>query len=158
MKRQTIYLIGAGFILVAVMLAGMLLLTSDRNVVPEGHSFRDITVSIPEMPVIKQKGGIATIEYRIVTSRFEDDDITLVKVEILDEKTGDVMMTLEKEGLQAVYSPATGEDTFPEIAISFSREPTRIPESLLHRLTFTSQGRAVLPFSVTGGSADIPRD
>ena len=158
MKRQTIYLIGAGFILVAVMLAGMLLLTSDRNEVPYGHSFRDITISVPEMPVFKQTGGIATIEYRIVTSRFEDDDITLVKVDILDEKTGNVMMTLEKEGLQAVYHPATGEDTYPEIAITLTSEPTLIPKSVLHRLTFTSQGRAVLPFSVTGGTADIPRD
>lgn len=154
MKKQTTYLIGAACILIAVCIAGVLVLTSDRSEPPAKHSFRDIEISVPNPPALKDSDGIMTVSYLIVTSRFEADDIRLDKVEILDGMSGDVIMTLEKEGLASVYRPSSGDEG-PEIGVTLTRQPSQIPERLVHRLTFTSQGRAVLPFSVTGGEVEI---
>ncbi|HOW03930.1 hypothetical protein [Methanospirillum hungatei] len=155
MNKKVVYLTGLGFIIIAMIIAGILLATSTRHdPVPDEHDIRTISVSVSTPLTMAENGDVLTLSYGLETSRFVEDELTLTQVEVLDKDTGEVIHVLEKEDLQRSFS--VGDDTDnPIITLKYQISSELLPAMITHRLFFISDGRAILPFSVTGGEVQV---
>lgn len=164
MQKRFIYYIGFGFIIIALLLTGFVILTSHHDTALNQSASPTVTISVPSAPVLKPGGGLQEISYDIETSRFGDEGLNLIRVEIIEKETGKILQTLDGEKLRRVYQPPSGfqssdnhpqnspgDTPFPRIFVAFTPESGSQPGILIHRLTFTSQERAAMPFTVTGG-------
>jgi len=155
MNKKVVYLTGLGFIIVAIIVAGILLVTSTRHSpVPEEHDIRNISLSVSSPISFSENGGLVTLSYVLETSRFGEDELTLTRVEVLNKETGEVIHVLEKDNLQKALSQSNDIDN-PIITRDFQISSDIIPAMITHRLYFISDGRAILPFSVLGGEIQI---
>jgi len=155
MNKKVVYLTGLGFIIVAIIVAGILLVTSTRHSpVPEEHDIRNISLSVSSPISFSENGGLVTLSYVLETSRFGEDELTLTRVEVLNKETGEVIHVLEKDNLQKALSQGDDRDN-PTITLDFQISSDIIPAMITHRLYFISDGRAILPFSVLGGEIQI---
>lgn len=61
MNKKVVYLTGLGFIIVAIIVAGILLVTSTRHSpVPEEHDIRNISLSVSSPISFSENGGLVT--------------------------------------------------------------------------------------------------
>jgi hypothetical protein len=155
MNKKVVYLTGLGFIIVAIIVAGILLVTSTRHSpLPEEHDIRNVSLSVSSPISISENGDLVTLSYVLETSRFGEDELTLTRVEVLNKETGEVIHVLEKDNLQKALSQGDDRDN-PTITLDFQISSDIIPAMITHRLYFISDGRAILPFSVLGGEIQI---
>ncbi len=155
MNKKVVYLTGLGFIIVAIIVAGILLTTSTRHSpLPEEHDIRNISLSVSSLISISENGDLVTLSYVLETSRFGEDELTLTRVEVLNKETGGVIHVLEKDNLHKALSQGDDRDN-PTITLDFQISSDIIPAMITHRLYFISDGRAILPFSVLGGEIQI---
>ncbi len=155
MNKNLVFLTGLGFIIIAMITAGILLATSTRHSpVPDEHDIRNISVSVSTPISISENSDLVTLSYVLETSRYGDDELTLTRVEILDKETGEVIYVLEKDNLLKAISQGNERDN-PAITIEFQISSELLPAIITHRLYFISGGRAILPFSVLGGEMQV---
>ena len=155
MNKKVVYLTGLGFIIIAMIIAGILLATSTRHdPVPDEHDIRNISVSVSTPLSISESGDMVALSYVLETSRFGEDELTLTRVEVLDKGSGEVIHVLEKDNLQKSFS--LGDDrNNPTVTLEFQISADILPAMITHRLYFISDGRSILPFSVTGGEVQV---
>jgi len=159
MKKQYVYYIGFGIVIIAVILAGLMIATTPRTT-PALDKKPVVTISVFQSPQMKKTSEGTVISYAVNTSRFADDGLDLVKAEVLDKKTDVVLLKLEGTGLAEQYipvDPSGGEGTseFPVIKFNLTVPSDAIPSGLTGRLTFVSKTKAALPFIVTGGDVHL---
>lgn len=151
MHKNWIYLTGFAFIVIALIVSGILLTTSDRHdAKDEIPDVRNISISVLKKPVSLVTGEMMDISYSLETSEFEGNDLSLTRVEVLNEDTGKIIRAFEDDALRQIYTRADGGKN-PTITIALEVQKADIPARIIHRLSFISDGRAILPFSVTGG-------
>lgn len=155
MEKRLVYAIGFGFVFVCIILAGILLVTSHRydSPVPESE-IRGINISVVKPPVSSADG--TGITYEIEMTPFAERELALMKVELVNRDTGDLIKTLEKEELTRSLHEGSDNRTGPRILMDVPFSPGTAQGWYTHRLTFVSEGRAILPFTVTGGEIRIP--
>ena len=155
MKKTHVYLVGFGFIVVIMIIAGVLLATSNRYETEVGTSdISNISVSVIGTPKITMNKDSMEISYILELSGFKKDELTLTKVEVLNKKSGGTIKTFEQESLRKIYAQGENEKVPKlQMTLSFLKEDT--PPIIIHRLRFVSAGKAILPFSVTGGEIRI---
>lgn len=155
MNKKVVYLTGLGFIIIAMITAGILLATSTRNSpVSEEHDIRNISVSVSTPLDISENRDFVTLSYVLETSRYGDDELSLTRVEVLNKKTGEVIHVLEKDNLQKAISSGDNRVN-PTIRIEYQISSDILPAVITHRLYFISDGRAILPFTVIGGEVQV---
>lgn len=154
MNKKSVSIVGFSFIILAIIIAFILISTSHRYDTPNDVSdVRNISISVSDSPYINFNGTLVTISYHLFTSPFEKNELKLVKVDIIEKKSGNVVRSFKGENLT---TEAMGlNNTKSSINISFTCNATEIPIEITHRLSFISSGRAILPFDITGGELII---
>lgn len=141
--------------MVIMIITGALLATSNRYETEVGTSdISNISVSVLDIPKTTMNRDSMEISYILELSGFKKDEVTLTKVEVLNKNSGKNIKTFEQESLRKIYSQDENEKV-PKLhmTLSFLKEET--PAIIIHRLHFVSAGKAILPFSVTGGEIQI---
>nr|WP_319540481.1 hypothetical protein [uncultured Methanospirillum sp.] len=159
MKKQYVYYIGFGIVVIAVIFAGLMVATTPRTT-PALDKKPVVTISVHESPQMKKTNEGTLISYAVNTSRFADDGLDLVKAEVLDKKTDLVLLKLEGTSLTEQYTPVdpaagTGVADYPVIRFDVTVPSDKIPSDVFSRLTFASKTKAALPFMVTGGDIHL---
>jgi len=157
MKKQWVYYIGFGFILISILVTGLIVATTP-HLTPALDKKPVITISVSESPQLKKTAEGTTITYAVETSRFSDDEFNLVKAEVLDKTSGEVLLKLEGTELAKWYVPVSQTSDkagVPAVRFEVTVPPEQIPSELFSRLTFVSKAKAALPFTVTGGDVHL---
>lgn len=146
MEKKWIKFIGFLFIIIAVLIALLLLTTSDRHPpVTDNSDIRNISITILEHSEIERNNDTMLISYSLLTSPYKDKELRLTKIEVMDLSDGTIISTFEKENLEKI---SKSDEQF---LLSYPIQNFDNSLSITHRLFFISNGRAILPFSVIGG-------
>ncbi|MDD1729900.1 MAG: hypothetical protein LUQ50_12620 [Methanospirillum sp.] len=163
MEQKWVYILGFGCIVLAVV-GTLFIMMSTSQTTPVLDEKPNVTISVPNPAVVGQDSGGTFIAYTMETSRFGDDNLNLVKVEVLDKSSGAVLLKLDGTALTRVYEPglptqSTGTNVpspLPRIRIQAPVPSGQVPGEITNRLTFVSKEKASLPFSITGGDLVLP--
>lgn len=155
MNKNHLYLVGLCCILGAMVIAGVLISSSHKyETTVSSADIRNISVSLAQIPDITSIDDVIHVSYTLYLSGFQDTELSVVSVEIVDNQSGDLVTRLEKDTLNQAYRPA--RDQIPSsLMINFSADNTRIPKEVIHHIHVVGTGRAILPFSVSGGVVEI---
>ena len=169
MKKQWVYYIGFGFIIIALLITGSVILTMSQAPAPSRADSNEVEITISSAPVVIVADGVPAISYDIQTSRFRDAGLNLIRVEVLDKETEKNLQTFDGESLRQIYYPESnpspsdqnpqtgpGISSLPRISVVLIPDSMTPPRILTHRLTFTSTERATLPFTISGGEIPVP--
>ena len=167
MENKGIFFIGIG--LIALSIAVMIITLPALSIIPSSQealvSSLNMTVPFPPIPV--PSNGTVNLAYELETSRFVEKGWTLVKAEVLDKRTGEVLQSLEGDALKQKYHPAsnltpqelkglTRNISLPRISFWLRLDASKkIPQVLLHRLTFTASSGNISPIVLTGGETRV---
>ncbi|PWR73746.1 hypothetical protein [Methanospirillum lacunae] len=156
MKKKNVYYIGFGIVIIAIVIAGLMVATTPR-ITPVLEKKPIVTISVFESPQMQKTEAGTVISYAINTSRFADDDLDLIKIEVLDTNTEKTLLKLEGTSLDEKYSSAdqAGKSGYPVVKLNVTVSSDKIPSDITNRLTFVSKNKAALPFSVTGGDIHL---
>ena len=163
MEQKWVYILGLGCVVLAVIVT-MFVMMSTSQTTPVLDEKPNVTISVPKPAVVGQDSGGTFIAYTLEASRFGDDNLNLVKVEVLDKSSGAVLLKLDGTALTRVYEPGlpiqnTGTNvppSLPRIRIQVPVPSGQVPGEITNRLTFVSKEKASLPFSITGGDLALP--
>ncbi len=159
MKKEWVYYIGFGIVIIAVIFTALMVVTTSRTT-PAMYEKPDVTISVIQAPQMKKTGEETVISYSINTSRFADDGLDLIKAEVQDKNTEAILLKLEGTSLVDHYTPAdsagsVGKSEYPVVRFDVTVPSDQIPTDILNRLTFISKTKAALPFTVTGGDIHL---
>lgn len=167
MEKRWVYYIGFGFIVIALLLAGSVILTANLNK-PSAPFSPEVTISVPSPPVLNMEKNGISISYDLETSSFKDEGLNLIRVEVVDRETGKTLHILDGESLMRSTRSGSGtlssdqesqvtpeNSPLPRISVVLISDPRAAPQILTHRLTFVSQERAALPFIIIGGETSV---
>ncbi|NLV26021.1 MAG: hypothetical protein GXY48_02470 [Methanomicrobiales archaeon] len=155
-KRQVIW-IGYSIIIFAMIIAAILIISSDRHADPPGtEDVRNISIVVSDNPVINKAGDTIHLSYFLKTPPYEDNDLKLMKIELIEKESGRVIYTFggEKVDLLNQISDEVNHSVLHEL--SYAIPADTMPSLYTHRLSFISDGRAILPFSISEGDISIP--
>lgn len=157
MHKHSLYLAGICVIIGTMVIAGVLISSSHKYDTNDSVSdIRNISVTLAGTPEITRTDDVIHVDYTLYLIGFQDAELSLLSVEIVDNFSGDLVRRLEKEALKQAYTPGR-EDIPSSIRIEFSGDNTQIPNEVIHRIHIVGTGRAMLPFSVSGGVVEISR-
>ena len=156
-------------ILLVVIVAGILFMagspTALRQVSP------DVTMTVPFPPVPFNSDNVTNLGYELEISPVDEPGLRIIRAEVLDPSTGVILLTLEGDTLRQFYHPAsippptpnerqagTQNLTAPRLSLWVRVAPDKVPETLVHRLTFDGNATSGTPLIVTGGKTRILSD
>ena len=156
-------------ILLVVIVAGILFFVSPP---PAPRQMPQIvTMTVPFSPVPFNSDTVTNLGYELEISPVAEPGLRIIRAEVLDPSTGVILLTLEGDTLRQFYHPAsiplptaqerqagTQNLTTPRLSLWVRVAPAKVPETLVHRLTFDGNITSGAPLIVTGGKTRILSD
>lgn len=151
MNKKWFTIFGIGLIFGAMIIAGLLLLNSAKHETPPTEKdVRNISIGIRNISQSKDSTGLSIITYSLITSPFQYDDLILVKINVKNEENNELYHSFSEKEIGDHILLANDKDE-TEISLSFSLEKPFPKTGFIHQLSFISNGRAILPFTIEGG-------
>ncbi len=169
MENNEIYFTGIGFIALGIAMMVITLPALSTSSSSQEALIPSLNMTVPFPPIPAPSDGVVNLAYELETSKFVEKGWTLVKAEVVDKETGEVLLSLEGDDLKQKYHPAsnltpqelkglTRNISIPRISFWLRLDASKkIPQALLHRLTFTSAGDGgnISPIILTGGETPV---
>ncbi len=152
MDKKLVYLAGFGLIIITIILAGILLVTSHRYETTDSvdDEIHNTSLSVVNSSNITIRDTFVDISYELELTELGEEELSLIKVEVLNKKTGEILKTFDHKSLEQIYSPGTISKK-PTIKIAITLAKGESLGILTHQVYFISEKKAMLPFSIKGG-------
>jgi hypothetical protein len=128
-------------------------------------------MTVPFPPVPFNSDNVTNLGYKLEISPVAEQGLNLIRAEVLDPSTGAILLTLEGDTLRQLYHPAsippptpqerqagTQNLTAPRLSLWVRIASAKVPETLVHRLTFDGNATAGAPLIVTGRETRVLSD
>ena len=134
-----------------LVFTGLLLFASSCGSNSNDRSLVDMHVTYSIIPV--QSDGIMNLAYHVSLTNYEEQSLTLKKVEVINVSTGSIIASYSDADLAAILigptvPPPTSQDlidgtkklSHPYLCIWLRLQKSEIPQAIKHRLTFGKTG------------------
>ena len=168
MEKRFVYYIGFGFIILALLIAGSVIFTTNQNRASPTPISPEVMISVSSTPVLKQTDNGVSISYDLEISDLSEVELNLITVKVLDMDSGKTLQVLDGELLRKAirfgsdslssdkkHLGGSGNSSITKISVMLISDSQAIPKIVTHHLTFVNPEKAALPFTITGGETAI---